>query len=97
MGIRPLLTGSMMVRRQTGKDKYQQPIFSELGPYPCRADESRPVRARGLKPEGVTVGQAEQVSRPVRARGLKLVLEGRRASKTGSRPVRARGLKHQPS
>jgi len=41
MGIRPLLTGSMMVRRQTGKDKYQQPIFSELGPYPCRADETQ--------------------------------------------------------
>jgi len=41
MSIRPLLTGTIMIRRQTSKDKHQQPVFSELGPFPCRADETQ--------------------------------------------------------
>lgn len=41
MSIRPLLTGQMALRRETGRDKYQQPIYEELGPFPCRVEETQ--------------------------------------------------------
>ena len=37
---------------------------------------SRPVRARGLKPQNLDVNQRNAASRPVRARGLKPDIKG---------------------
>lgn len=30
-----------MLRRETGRDKYQQPQYEELGPFVCRVDETQ--------------------------------------------------------
>ena len=55
--------------------------------------ESRPVRARGLKPPETGRATSMDGSRPVRARGLKPPQPLRCLAHRGSRPVRARGLK----
>ena len=57
--------------------------------------QSRPVRARGLKPLVGAVNRPYVVSRPVRARGLKPIITLSPSFRARSRPVRARGLKQR--
>ena len=56
--------------------------------------QSRPTRARGLKPVALGHGIRGPSSRPTRARGLKRSLCGISIARSPSRPTRARGLKH---
>ena len=58
------------------------------------AGESRPARARGLKPEPIDGTATESPSRPARARGLKQDGSLYQHITRRSRPARARGLKH---
>ena len=59
----------------------------------CIELESRPSRARGLKPVASDSPLDCLVSRPSRARGLKLLRRHRLDTLRPSRPSRARGLK----
>ena len=58
-----------------------------------RHNESRPPRARGLKPRRQPEDRSCPVSRPPRARGLKPGGKGKEAYTRLSHPSRARGLK----
>ena len=57
------------------------------------AGESRPTRARGLKPLKNRIWLCSSPSRPTRARGLKPALPYCPMNRLASRPTRARGLK----
>ena len=59
----------------------------------CCRQKSRPMRARGLKPNRERYSHVRSLSRPMRARGLKRDRHGPLRGTQTSRPMRARGLK----